>query len=172
MNFPFFLQGSIHLFNLVKYSREVLEGTDLKTVQNSILNNNWFAHCECILIAMLADEDQSKRELAVKHIRRARENYRPVIREVNKPKRGEMNFNASQYCDMIDLDATEVTESPCTFQLSDEELESIVAGQTKFRLPKVYCHTQSCERAVSQTTLASQKVVSTIILSTSCVHEI
>ena len=121
---------------------------------------------------MLADEDQSKRELAVKHIRRARENYRPVIREVNKPKRGEMNFNASQYCDMIDLDNTEVTEPPCTFQLSDEELESIVAGETKFRLPKVYCHTQSCERAVSQTTLASQKVVSTIIISTNCVHEI
>ena len=109
---------------------------------------------------MLADEDQSKRELAVKHIRRARENYRPVIREVNKPKRGEMNFNASQYCDMIDLDATEVTEPPCTFQLTDDELESIVTGETKFRLPKVYCHTQSCERAVSQTTLASQKVVS------------
>ena len=119
---------------------------------------------------MLADEDQSKRELAVKHIRRARENYRPVIREVNKPKRGEMNFNASQYCDMIDLDATDVTEPPCTFQLSDDELETIVTGQTKFRLPKVYCHTQSCERAVSQTTLASQKVVSSIFL-TSCFPE-
>ena len=82
------------------------------------------------------------------------------LREFRPPNQFEMKLDAPSYDQMIDLKKTKITEPPALMKLSELELQDIASGKKAFRLGRVYCHTIDCERAVSQTTQASQSVVS------------
>ena len=161
-----FFLGSKHLYKLVSLSREFLSvpglEKDYTEVKKAIWNNNFYAHCESILLAMIADEDPEKRKLAVDLILEARKNMVPgaPVREFRPPNEFEMNLDAPSYDQMIDLNETAISEPPALMKLSEQELQDIACGKRTFRLGRVYCHTVDCERAVSQTTQASQSVVS------------
>ena len=152
------------MYNLVKWSMEFVQDADDKEkVKGFILNNNYHANPESILLSMLADDDSSIRTKAVALIKKARAETNPGdIRSFRKPNKDEMNWSASHFTELVNWNnlRQKVTECPATFKLSEDELDSIASGTTKFRLKGIYCHTQSCERAVGQVTLASQSVVS------------
>ena len=144
----------------MKYVKE--ENKDLEIVKKSILNNNFHAHPESILLAMLADGNADIRAKAVEMIKKARlvkEKNPGDIRPFKKPTVKQMNFEASHYTEIIKWDKVNVTECPATFKMTEAELDAIALGDTKFMLKRVYCHTVDCERAVGQVTLASQTMV-------------
>ena len=161
-----FFLGSKHLYKLVSLSRQLLSvpgmEKDYTEVKKAIWNNNYYAHCEAILLAMIADEDPEKRKLAVELILKARRNMVPgaKVREYRPPNEYEMKLDCSSYDQMIDLKVTAISEPPALMKLSEQELQDIACGKRTYRLGRFYCHTVDCERAVSQTTQASQSVVS------------
>ena len=152
----------------MKYVKE--ENKDLEIVKKSILNNNFHAHPESILLAMLADDNAEIRTKAVEMIKKARlvKEKQPgdSIRPFKKPTEKQMNFDAIHYSELVKWEKVNVTECPATFKMTEAELEAIACGDTEFRLERVYCHTVDCERAVGQVTIASQIMVRDFLLLT------
>ena len=162
---PHITQGSLHIFHLLQNGQTLLPANsdDLTVFQESLLNNNYFMNHELIIVALLADPEKSLRKMAFDLITEARS--KPVvqgkIRFFEKPAKENVMFDASHYWEMLDFTTVDVTEPPVTFGFSEEKLMEIVNGKLDFKahLGNVYCHTQSAERAVANTTLASSKVV-------------
>ena len=161
---PHLVNGSVHIFNLLRNARQLLSAEDLKVFHDSLLNNNFMMNHELILVALLGDPDQSKRQIAfdkIIEVRKKGPSPPGEIREFEKPSRDVVNFDAAEYHQMIKWSKVKVTEPPVTFPLSEKDLLDIVDGEKSFKsyLGNMYCHTQSAERAVANTTLAAATVV-------------
>ena len=159
---PHVVNASRHIFNLLKYARELLSAEDMEVFKGSLLNNNFCMHPEMILVALLGDPEKSKREMAFDIIMDVRQQPTDEdIRLFEKPTLEQVNFDATDYSDMIKWSEVKVTEPPVTFGLGEKDLLDIVNGQKDFKahLGNMYCHTQSTERAVANTTLAASTVV-------------
>ena len=117
-----------------------------------------------IILALLTDDDQAKRERGVALIQKARSQL-PTngIRYFNKKfkiKKAMMVFEAQSYDEMIDLDnLEEYTEPPCTFHIDMDELKKIASGEKKLDIGHILCHSTHCERGVALTTKASEKCI-------------
>ena len=156
------------MFHLVKYVGELIPvdnkaESEYTTVQKAILDNNWFAHIEMVILALLADEDPAKRKIGANLVKRARvgidEGATRPLRDFKKPKKDHMNFAAKDYSELLHLGKIDITESPATYHFSSQDLDDIVTGKKDFKLKDIYCHTQATERAVANTTLAAASVV-------------
>ncbi len=110
---------------------------------------------------MLTDERTEIRELALRKIIEAREAEAAnpgFIRSFSLPK---INFQATDYKDMIDWSSTEVTSPPVLKNFSDEQLRNFLPGN---KIPQIWdfqafpAHTQAVERIVKLVTEASSKV--------------
>ena len=132
---PHISQGSLHLFNLIKFGYQLLSPVveEFQIFKTSVMNNCWFAYHELVIVALLCDPDQSKRQLGFDLIQKARQNPLPAgeIRKVEKPK--EIVFTALDYTTMTDLNKVTITEPPVTFHLSTDQLLDIVDGKAAFK---------------------------------------
>ena len=107
----FFISGSVHLANLVISAKRVLvEEEDFKVFKESFLHNNYFSHSELVILALLADKDQERRALGVQLILEARPKYKydpKNLRKFRKPKEKDINFEASDYSELLNYDVFE-----------------------------------------------------------------
>lgn len=151
--------GAKHLWLTIHKSRYLSEPMRA-IVDRVIQHNSYFAHPENLILAMLTDDRQHVRELGLRRILRARTcNQRNVcIRVFQIPP---LNFEATDYTELIDWQTSFVTEPPATKSLSQSDLERFVCSKEApvIDFPRFPCHTQAVERCVKAVTEASQTVV-------------
>ena len=102
---------------------------------------------EHYILALLTDERKQKRRLGVRYIFYARENRAPGIRYFTKMDRTNINLQAQDYSEFLDIKSlTTFTEPPITFHLSEEQLVDILNGFVSVLdlcdIRDVHCHTQ------------------------------
>lgn len=150
-------EGAKHTFELIRRSR-YLPRKYRVIVDECIAHNAYFAHPENIILAMVADSTQNIRKTAFDKIRVALSNEASMetIRKFEKP---HLNFDASNYYDMINWDAVEITVPPILRRFADK-LNQLEADPDKYLLDikKIPCHTQAVERCVKMVTEASKSV--------------
>jgi hypothetical protein len=150
--------GAKHLFRQIQLSRYL--STDLLDVVDPVVQRNgFFGHPENLLLAMISDERQHIRELGLRRILKARAETKPGdnVREFKVPA---LNFNATDYFEVINWHSTVITEPPLTSDVSDDDIRSYVksGGKSTIEFAKYPCHTQSVERCVKLVTEASMAV--------------
>ena len=158
------IYGSKNLFSLVQRCQKLDEKTK-KVVQPVIQNNAYFAHSECLLLAMIADHDINLRKLALIRVLKARNSENASVRRVYRIP--TMNFEASIYGDMItwtsdqtgDMDSPPAyTEPPVLSGYSEEDLKWIVTeGKIPGEIYRLPSHNQRVERAIKLVSEASNK---------------
>lgn len=149
--------GSVNLFKMIQ-SASYLDDEWKQTVYKCIQDNGYFSHHENILIAMLFDERKHVRELAVRRIMKARGNTQTGVRRFEVPN---INFECSNYIDMIKWQFLEVTEPPLTKHVAVEDLSKQVDDINHLRetvLHNLPTNTQAVERCVKEVTCASKRV--------------
>ena len=112
-----------------------------------ILNNSFFLNIEHLILSLLSDDRKQKRRLGVKYIFHARENRAPGIRYFIKMDRTNLNLDANDYSEFLDIKSlTTFTEPPCTMHLTEDQLVEILNGFSSVLdlcdLRDVHCHTQ------------------------------
>ena len=122
------------------------------------LRGAYHAHSENLLLSMLGSENLAERKYAVdkiKEIRGWQEYGDCSVRDFHVPK---LNFKANCMSSLIDMSGKEgqVLEPVLTCKVATWELDQYITSP--FPKPDVDCHTQSCERAVKETTIAAGKV--------------
>ena len=100
-----------------------------------------------MILALLSDERKQKRRLGVRYIFYARENRAPGIRFFIKMDRTNINLNANDYSEFLDIKSlTTFTEPPVTMHLSEDQLGDILNGFESVLdlcdIRDVHCHTQ------------------------------
>ena len=113
---------------------------------------------ENLLLSMLGSEDQDERKYAVEKIKEIRgyDDYGDCsVRSFHVPK---LNFKAVSLSSLIDMSDKEVPIlEPVLFcKVATGELDQYIANP--FPIPDAHCHTQACERAVKETTIAAGNV--------------
>ncbi|CAG9794368.1 unnamed protein product [Diatraea saccharalis] len=148
--------GPIHIFNMVKRSMYLQD--DLKSiVLNTIKRNAFFIHPENLLLAMLQDDIQQVREMALRRILKARKE--PKGKKVREFQLPELKIDAKNYYDLIEWAKEKITEPPITMKYNDSEITTKIAtGGKLFDIEKYPCHTQAVERCVKLVTEASASV--------------
>lgn len=152
--------GPEHIFQTVKSSRFLPENL-LQVIDPVIERNAYFAHPENLMLSMIVDKRTHIRELGLRRIIKARTSApkRKSIRAFHPPK---LNFQATEYSELIDWTATTLSPPPLLRRISNEEIRAkILTGDTaaEWRFDKFPCHTQAVERCIKLVTSASQKVV-------------
>ena len=115
------------------------------------------AHGENMLLAMLGSEDPSRRMFAIDKIKQIRGNHEfgnSGVRDFHVPN---INFEADSLFNLIDWsDTANVMEPVHTCSIPTKQLDQYI--ESPFPKMDIDCHTQSCERAVKETTIAASKV--------------
>ena len=130
----------------------------LKAVVEEVMQRGgWHAHSENLLLSLLGSEDEEERKFAVDIIKKVRGDSEfgdKSVRDFHVPL---LNFKANSLFNLIDMsDIANIHEPVQTCQISTNELDQFLL--CPFPSPDVECHTQSCERAVKETTIAASKV--------------
>lgn len=115
-----------------------------------VLNNSYFWHPENLLLAMLVDDDQVIRKLAVETIVAARNS--PIhdgVRVFRKLKRSQINEDATAYHQIIKWQTVEVTSPPILESVSNSMLFRTYNDPDELKRYLNYCnHTQAVERGI------------------------
>lgn len=154
---PLCTSGAKHLFNMIYLSRYLT--AELKAVVDPVIQRNgYFGHPENILIAMLADENPTMRELAYRRVLKIRNLKRtnsPEIRIFTIPN---LNFDAADYSQLIDWASVKLYEPPLTFNIHN--IEELVKNGSfeRGKFDDFPCHTQAVERMVKVVTESSAAV--------------
>lgn len=150
--------ASIHTWKAIEYSRYLPTRVRAK-VDTTIQKNAFSLHPENLLVAMLFDERQDIRQLAVTRILHARANKDASnVRQFHIP---ELNTTATDYVDVIDWNTVKVTPPPLLKNLSNDELQMALNDPAAFQSLELWqfpCHTQAVERTVKLVTAASSSV--------------
>lgn len=117
---PQAIHGSRHLFKYILWIRQ-LPIPIQRIIQPTIENNSYYFHPENILLAMVTDLEQSIRLRAYEMIRNTRSDPPQYVREFRVPK-NQINFDCDTYTEAINWDNLQITEPPCLYFYSDEEL--------------------------------------------------
>ena len=139
--------GAIHLYNLICYSRSLSNNTIDCCIKHTLKINAYFAHSENILFAMLNDNDNSIRQIAIERIIKAREHE--DISLIRKFKIPIVNFDALSYHTIIIYNEDWV-EPRLTMDIPTNDLHIRVS------IDDYPCHSQAVERTiriVSETSL-------------------
>jgi hypothetical protein len=149
--------GAFHVWEMIHYSRYLDES--MKQVIHPVIQRNaYFAHPENLLLCMLVDHRTHVRELGLRRILKAKEhNERSSVRRFQVPC---LNFNSTDYIDLVNWRNCEVTVPPILAGMSEELLKSLIAGQAPpvMEFENFPCHTQSVERCVKLVTEAAAAV--------------
>lgn len=156
----YFTDGPKHVFEVIESSRFLPE--NLQTVIDPVIERNaFFAHAENLVLSMIVDKRSHIRELGFRRIIKARKCFskRKLVRSFQPPK---INFQATDYIEMIDWNTASLSPPPLLRRLTDQEIWSKIQSGEKadeWNFNKFPCHTQAVERCVKLVTEASQKVV-------------
>lgn len=121
--------------------------------------NSYFGHPENVLVAMLVDSNQEVREEAVNAILDKRQKSSDVEQPIRKFIKPKLNFNASSYHEMADIQSI---EPPVTRKMSDIELKSCIENEENVVKNAVHCipnNTQAVERYAQLVSQTSKRVV-------------
>ena len=129
--------GARHIYNLIKYTHSLDNPDTTYTVEPFIKRNGYFLHSENLLLAMLADENSTIRNLAISRIQRAREIGEITLRQFRVLW---IDFTASL------PRADDWLEPPLTMEYSIEYLQS-----NHINLGQYPNHNQGVERMIRLT---------------------
>lgn len=149
--------GAKNVWKTIKRSRYLK--AELKNIIDPVIQRNaYFLHPENILISMLADDRIHVRELALRRILKARTAGHQTLRSFVIPK---INFDASDYIDLIDWHATVITLPPILANLTTKEIEDLIIKDSNkmVELIALPTHTQAVERCVK---LVSESCLSVV----------
>ena len=122
-----------------------------------IQRNAYFAHPECILLAMLTDKNPSWRKLAQARILKARSNPKNSVRRVYSIP--EINFEADSYVDMINWNIG-YNEPPVLVNIDKDEITKMVeTGEVPENIRSLPCHNQKVERTIKLVSETSKKAM-------------
>lgn len=148
--------GSRHVLSSIQRFK-VLPDNIKVHVEASIRRNAYFAHSENILMAIVADTDQSKRRKAVTIIENIREDNIFGDDSPRSFRVPDLLFDAEEYDKLIDWDGSNVYEPVITAQMGIFNVRKII--DERLFIGKFQCHTQAMERIVKDVTKASKQVV-------------
>jgi DNA-binding protein YbaB len=151
---PHCMDGPKHLFSTMKSIKDLPQEITT-SVKPYITRNAYFAHSENVLLAMLADPAQEKREKAVNRILQVR-HATAVNAAVRIFKVPLINYDASDWDDIISWNTVDVHEPPVTMKMTDFEITAI--KETPLILPDYLIHSQNVERYIKLVTEASKSV--------------
>lgn len=153
--------GSILLYKFICWTQFLQ--LNLRKVVNTVIEDNaFFAHSENILLAMLFDHRKQTRDIALKKILHYRKDlYDPM--KLRAYKRPIVNFNCTDYTDMINLRDDDILfEPPFTHSIPYELLEKYLKHDDPPLLdPKIPLHIQGTEKHVQLLANASKRAVET-----------
>lgn len=155
---PSCTQGSIHFFNLIKYS-EILPAYS-EVVKKCCERNSYFAHSENVLLAMIFDNDPEIRRMGFRKILESRDsNLDTEYGQVRDYIAPTIKLNCNYYYEMIDWDFP-YTEPPFTLTWSYEEIKLLeeTGGTIENDVVNIPCHIQETERHIKIVTEASKAV--------------
>ena len=104
---------------------------------------------------MIADDRSHIRELGIRRILKARNQPPAKLRVFKIPA---INWNATDYTELIDWGECNITEPPITMDIKTEELLRAIKNKSSLNISNLPCHTQAVERRVKIVTEASSKV--------------
>ena len=139
---------------MIKCSR-YLEKQYKDIIDPVIQRNVFFGNPENILLTMLTDARKHIRDLGVRRIIAAKSKSNKSVRSFEIPS---LNFEASEYFDLINWNDIKLTESPVLSDFSDEQLKEIVQTGEIHDFLCFPCHTQAVERCVKHFTEAASSV--------------
>ncbi|XP_053950548.1 uncharacterized protein LOC128871890 [Anastrepha ludens] len=151
--------GARHVFTMIKNSRYLPEHL-LRVVDPVIQHNAYFAHPENLLLSMVTDENRNVRKIGVQRILKARETTSTAKNSVRSFILPKLNFNATNYYEMIDWSSTILSPPPVLRNVLNADLLSSIDNQpsiSQWNLSSFPCHTQAVERTVKLVTEASNK---------------
>ncbi|GBL97281.1 hypothetical protein AVEN_84977-1 [Araneus ventricosus] len=107
---------------------------------------------------MLVNEKEHIREIGYRRILKARQIFpkKKTVRNFVPPK---INFQASDYIEIINWNSCVVYPSPMLQDLSEDDIKSLINSDTMpiREIQKFPCHTQVVERCIKLVTVASVK---------------
>ena len=155
-----FTQSPLHILKLIQLVRgQPLEVQDV--VKPAIQRNAYFAEPGIMLTSMLEDQDINVRNRGIEKIRKLRSTppKKPkskVLKGIRKHEIPELNWGASKWTEIIDLEKVKIHEPRITKKLSLEKVEA--AKDSPLCFPKYPCHSQTVERMVKLVTEVSGEV--------------
>ena len=154
---PNIIHGPDHMLNSVMLVERYCTAEVKAVVQPVMQRGAWHAHSENMLLAMIGSEDQSRRQFAIDKIRQIRgsqDQGNSAVRAFHVP---QINFQAGSLFNLIDWSKAELMEPVLTCSVPTGELDQYI--EQPFPRLSIDCHTQACERAVKETTIAASKVI-------------
>ena len=153
---PSCVYGTMHFFKMVQSTKYLPQ--NLKNIVHPVLQRNaFFAHVENVILAMMCDDRNHIRELALRRVLSIRSSKTEDIRKFIIPK---INFEAENYLDMIDWSTCQRSEPPILRYIEEEDLKVCIQGKNvpKLNFIKFPCHNQGVERAIKMVSEASLAV--------------
>ena len=157
---PYHKFREIQIIQAMKKKEEERKGKDKKLKQvreiaeKYIEKGAWHAHSEHLLLALLSSEEEDDRRFALSKISEIR-NGATIGDSSPRPFRApKLNWDAKSVREIQDW--SDVTEPLITSSILTDQLSQFIS--TPLKLPKIPCHTQSCERAVKEVSCASAHV--------------
>lgn len=114
--------GPKHWLRMIQLSRSLPEQVKV-VIDPAIQQNEYFAHPENLLLAMITDERQHIKQLALRRVLKARG---LEINEIRKFCVPDINFDAKDYIDLINWSDITVTAPPLLSQIPSSEISSSV----------------------------------------------
>jgi len=125
-------------------------------VKPYIARNAYFAHPENILLSMMTDEDCNKRAKAVNIVLSLRDQKSEIQSQIRKFYVPQINFDESDWDELINWNTAVITEPPLTLYLSDEEIKAVT--DAPLAVATYPNHTQSVEHCLKVISDASKAV--------------
>lgn len=150
--------GSTLFFKFISWTR-YLQPNLRQVVSRVIQDNAYFAHSENILLSMLFDDRMEKRNIAIKKILHYRKNLADPM-QLRVYKKPLINFNCTDYTNMIDLNDDNILfEPPFTLSYPYEHLEGYLDYEDPpFPDPEIPSHIQGTERHVQLLAATAKRV--------------
>jgi len=114
--------GSKHVWQTIKFSRYLPKNYQ-KIIDPVIQRNAYFGAPENILLGMLVDDRMCIRELAIQKIFNSRLSKATGVRIFKVPL---LNFDASDYTELVDWNKCEITEPPILSMIENEVLNRVI----------------------------------------------
>ena len=155
-----FTQGPSHIFKLIQLVRD--QPLEVQAVvKPAIQRSTYFAEPGIMLTSMLEDQDVNVRNRCVEKIRKLRSSppkktKSKILKGIRKHKIPELNWGASNWTDIIDLDKVKIWEPRIIQKFGLEKVEA--AKDDPICFPKYPCHSQTVERMVKLVTEVSGEV--------------
>lgn len=151
--------GSILFYKFISWT-QYLDSNLRQIVNNVAKENAYYAHSENILLAMLFDNKKEIRDSAIRKILYYRNNVEDLT-QLRDYKTPEINFECTDYTNMIDMDDySNISEPAFTLNIPHEHLvQYLQSNECPWSDPKIPVHIQGTERHVQLLANVSKRVL-------------